>query len=352
LHDTVGMELASTHAETAWKRLAELSLPPTPTNFAVWYHYFTRTYPDLCVAVDAMIDRGEAITDDHCADLYDRFFTFETDGATVHEAAVRVEQALDRAAEVMNAAGADAADYTKTLAAAAGQLDDLPAEASFDDIVQTIVRETREMEVRTKELELRLETSTEEIQRLRKEVDSARREASTDKITGIANRKLFDVALHREATESAEAGTNLCLLVADIDSFGTFNEAHGHSVGDQVLKLFAHTITDSIKGRDIAARYGGDEFAVILPNTELRDAMTLAQNLREQLSSKRVVNKRTGSQLGSVTLSWGVAQYIAGEPLNRLTVRAEAALYLAKQQGRNRVMSETNLSKSRLIPGG
>ena len=129
----------------------------------------------------------------------------------------------------------------------------------------------------------------------------------------------------------------------DIDFFKKFNDNFGHQLGDQVLKLLGVILTDGIKGQDTAARYGGEEFVVILPKTLLIDAMGLANNIREKLESRAIVNKVTGKKLGAITMSIGVSQYVYGEPLAQLIHRADRALYAAKHAGRNQVLSEKDL---------
>jgi diguanylate cyclase len=128
--------------------------------------------------------------------------------------------------------------------------------------------------------------------------------------------------------------------MVDIDHFKQFNDAHGHQMGDQVLRLIGSTLTLSVKGQDTPARYGGEEFAIILPRTRLDDAVTLAEQIRKTVATKRVTKKNTGEALGKITLSLGVAMLRAQEPLGDLIMRADEALYAAKRGGRNRVVSE------------
>jgi len=120
-------------------------------------------------------------------------------------------------------------------------------------------------------------------------------------------------------------------------------------MGDQVLKLVARTLVDSVKGQDTAARYGGEEFVVVFPKTTLAHALSAAENIRVNVASKQVTNKRTGQSLGQITLSIGVAEYVLGEPLSSFIQRADEALYLAKRSGRNRVMSQTDLERGALV---
>jgi len=111
------------------------------------------------------------------------------------------------------------------------------------------------------------------MQQLREEMESVRKEAMTDALTGISNRKLFDVEFYRMVNEAHVEKKPLTLLMIDIDFFKSFNDSYGHQVGDQVLKLVARTLKDGVKGRDLPARYGGEEFAVVLPETQLEGAV-------------------------------------------------------------------------------
>jgi len=163
----------------------------------------------------------------------------------------------------------------------------------------------------------------------------------TDALTGIPNRKLFDIKLRREATEAAETGDALSLLMIDVDYFKKFNDTYGHIVGDQVLRLLGAVLTSCVKGRDTAARYGGEEFAIILPDTNLDGARTVGEEICAQVGEKKVLNKKTGEDFGRLTISVGVGTFKNGEPLVELIARADGALYQAKQQGRNRVVTET-----------
>lgn len=133
----------------------------------------------------------------------------------------------------------------------------------------------------------------------------------------------------------------------DIDHFKSFNDNFGHQIGDQVLRLVARTLTDGVKGRDIAARYGGEEFAIILPETPLSAGVTVGNALRKAVATKDVVNRNTGEKLGRITMSVGVAEYVPQENISELIERADAALYTAKQNGRNQVAAAPTPDKKK-----
>jgi diguanylate cyclase len=134
-------------------------------------------------------------------------------------------------------------------------------------------------------------------------------------------------------------------MLTDIDYFKKFNDSYGHLTGDQVLRLVAIAVKQNVKGQDVAARYGGEEFAIVLPQTRLDDAMVLADQIRQTMRRRRIVRKETRDDFGTITLSIGAACYRPGEPLAEIVRRADAALYFAKNNGRNRAASETEVEK-------
>jgi diguanylate cyclase len=138
------------------------------------------------------------------------------------------------------------------------------------------------------------------------------------------------------------SGEPLSLVMFDIDHFKYFNDTYGHLTGDQVLRLVATSLKQTIKGQDITARYGGDEFAVLLPDTALRQALTVADHIRRAVMSKELKKKSTGEMLGRVTVSIGVSMLEPGDNTDSLIERADVCLYAAKRAGRNRVVCEAD----------
>ena len=192
-------------------------------------------------------------------------------------------------------------------------------------------------------LRSQLAQSSGKIEELRGNLEKVQHEATTDALTGIGNRKFFDIKL-REMTEKSEReGGAVALLMFDVDHFKAFNDNHGHLVGDHVLRLVASTLKDSVKGRDVVARYGGEEFAIILSGADLRNAFKVADDIRKSVAQRRIIRKSSGEVFAKVTISAGVALYRPGEALDDLIERSDAALYRAKDAGRNQVLPEAEL---------
>ncbi|MDI3305968.1 MAG: diguanylate cyclase [Acetobacteraceae bacterium] len=162
--------------------------------------------------------------------------------------------------------------------------------------------------------------------------------AATDSLTGLANRRQFDLNLDREWRQAARDGTPLALLLLDADGFKSFNDCYGHQEGDQVLRSISACIRDTVRRpADAGARYGGEEFAVLLPDTDAARALAVAEHLRVAVQALGIPH--AGSPNGQVTVSIGVATaWPHAEERPAVLVReADAALYEAKQGGRNRV---------------
>ena len=157
--------------------------------------------------------------------------------------------------------------------------------------------------------------------------------SSRDALTGLANRRAFDLVLAREIDRVARSGEPALLLALDIDHFKRVNDSWGHETGDRVLRETGSTLLQMLRATDIATRMGGEEFVVLLPATALAAAVDCAERFRTALAA------RDFGLPTPVTSSFGVAALLPAEAGNALLARADGALYLAKQQGRNRVMA-------------
>lgn len=163
-----------------------------------------------------------------------------------------------------------------------------------------------------------------------------KREAMTDALTGLANRRWFVAELATEANRRSRSGRPVSLVAADLDDFKRVNDRHGHEVGDEVLRAFAGVLRATVRDIDTAARLGGEEFAILLPETDAEGAVVLAGRIRERLE-RLEIDVPDGGCL-SVTASFGVASCPPADRVEDLPGAADEALYAAKSNGKNRVV--------------
>jgi diguanylate cyclase len=327
-------------AKAALAAMVGLRVAPTPTNYLIWYSHCSGTYPELSRHLQALQSRGEQFTEEVLTELHDRFFGTGRQVWLLNETCQRIETTMAQLLAQAAGMSRHAVSYGEKLTKFGDALSRRARVAELRGLATEILHATRRMHDQAQELEAQLGESSRQIEGLRTDLASTQREAQTDSLTGIANRKCFDLELRAAAEEAIVSARPLSLLLADIDHFKQFNDTFGHQVGDQVLRLVAGVLTRSVKGRDRAARYGGEEFAVILPQTDLEGARNLAEQIRRTVAGNRIRSKTDGQDLGHITLSIGCAQYVPGEPLARLIQRADEALYRAKRAGRNRVRVE------------
>jgi diguanylate cyclase (GGDEF)-like protein len=169
------------------------------------------------------------------------------------------------------------------------------------------------------------------------EVSRLRRQAQTDALTGLANRRGLDERLDEELDRARRLGTSLAYVIADIDRFKDVNDKHGHRTGDAVLRAVAGVFADSIRELDLAARFGGEELALVLPGTQLAGARRLAERIRTAVEQLSV--RDANGDLVRVTVSFGAAAFPAYADVDEIVGAADAALYEAKRTGRNRVVT-------------
>jgi len=167
-----------------------------------------------------------------------------------------------------------------------------------------------------------------------------------DPLTGLYNRRYLEESLPREAQRARRTGSSVAVIMLDVDHFKQVNDKHGHITGDNILQKLGQLLQHNTRGEDIACRYGGEEFILILPNTSLQDAMKRAEAIRSLAEKKLRVDR--GDQTISATLSAGVAAFPdSGPDLETVAQAADKALYQAKEQGRNKVVAARFAGKSR-----
>jgi diguanylate cyclase len=206
-----------------------------------------------------------------------------------------------------------------------------------NNLVDAILVLTRNMQGSIVALKGRLNESCDEIKHLNKEVKKTREDALADGLTGLTNRRGFDVEIATCLTDSNPSLGRTSLIMADIDHFKSVNDSYGHVFGDKVIQAVANILKDNVKGKDTAARYGGEEFVVLLPDTHTDGARQLAENIRSMVERIRIWRNKEDWKPADFSVSLGVASHRVGESAADFIARADLALYASKSAGRNRV---------------
>ena len=329
-------------AEVALGQIRSLRQTAVPRNYEIWYVYATGYNSPLNKIINETLARNGKLSEADLELIYETYLSQTKTTDRIDKVGARVIGEIDDVMTLITEALGMSETYDGNLADATSKLSVASNRDEVRAVVEALINATREMRGTNKALEERLTLSKSEISNLQHSLEAIRAESLTDPLTGLGNRKYFDRSIGVAVQQALANGQPLSLLMFDIDHFKSFNDSYGHLTGDQVLRLVGMSLKQNIKGQDITARYGGEEFAVVLPNTALRQALTVADHIRRAVMAKELKKKSTGEILGRVTISVGVSMLKPGDDTDSLIERADACLYAAKRNGRNRVICEAD----------
>jgi diguanylate cyclase len=329
-------------AEIALGQIKSLRQSAIPRNYEIWYVYATGYNSPLNKIINETLARNGKLTEADLEQIYETYLSQIKITDRIDKVGARVIGEIDGVMKLINDALGTSASYDDSLSGATQKLAIAEDRDQVKAVVESLAKSTREMRDSNKALEERLRLSKTEVNNLQQSLEAIRAESLTDPLTGLGNRKYFDRSIDMAVQNALANGEPLSLLMFDIDHFKSFNDSYGHLTGDQVLRLVGMSLKQTIKGQDITARYGGEEFAVVLPNTALRQALTVADHIRRAVMAKELKKKSTGEILGRVTISVGVSMLKPDDDTRSLLERADACLYAAKRNGRNRVICEAD----------
>lgn len=333
-------------AETALEQIRALGNSGVPRNFEIWYVYASGQNAQLNAVINETLARNGLLTDVDLERIYDKHLAETRTADKIEQVGTRVVGEIDDVVTILTDALGMTASFGESLAGTTSTLSAARDRDQIKAVVETLVTSVRGIERTNKALEERLRTSRAEITALQQNLEMIRAENLTDQLTGLGNRKCFDRTIASTVRHGLDNGEALSLLMIDIDHFKLFNDKHGHLTGDQVMRLVGALLKQSVSDQDAATRFGGEEFAIILPNTPIERALKLAEQIRCGVMARELKKKSTGDILGRITVSIGVAVLHADDDVDSLIDRADQCLYAAKHAGRNRVVSEmTDIAK-------
>jgi len=322
---------ASVIAAKCMDFLGKYELPPTPVNYAVAYEI-------ACGKNDSLLQTVRELADNKLLDSFrfqELYFTYIDERHELHEEMLAPISELIH--DMINTfqKSADSVDkYQRQLEEGGDALDHAP---NPKEIILALTKATKLAQQDQAQLYERLSAAESEVKVLKSNLEKLEIEAITDPLSELHNRKGLERELELKPVEAA----NNCVGIFDIDHFKKINDNYGHNFGDYVIRQVAREIKNHIRGADLAVRWGGEEFLLVLRGTDLKGAAYVSNKIREAIKALRWKNTRTGEQLPPVTISGGLTQMRQSEDLltdlDSIVERADECLYKAKQGGRNRI---------------
>ena len=336
------VEYAATVAERAMRLMSQKSVPATPNNFSVWFNYAMGVSPALRKTIDILIGNKRKFDPSINRELFATYVSPQSGsgGSVAEDFPEQLRGVVDSARQFLATAITDNRTQMETLGEVSSHCQ---AASDPKPIIEKLVAELSKATTRAAALETNFQTTSQELDKIRDSLKVAEQRSNTDPLTGLANRRSLDEFLRLAQIAAMEKGEPLSILMIDIDHFKKFNDTYGHQVGDQVLRLVAKVLQDSVRDVDLAARYGGEELIAVLPGADLDACAAVAERIRCRISEARLTRRATGEEIASVTISIGIAQFRLAESAEAMIERCDRGLYQAKRLGRNRTVTENEL---------
>ncbi|TRX00518.1 GGDEF domain-containing protein [Candidatus Methylobacter oryzae] len=319
--------------------MSKNKIATNPLNFAIFYEYILGRNIDLNNDLDEILAKQDDFTTELSVALFKKYIC-DTSIDSLERINHVLLQLINKTGDIINTTGEQANAATIDFQNHSKKLENNQNLAEIKIVLAEIIVGTQGLAETSMALKAQLDESKKEMQRLRQELAQVRETAKTDALTGLLNRRAFDQKLNEFVETHQHNALDLCLLILDIDHFKQVNDTFGHQMGDNVLRYTANLMKHHINEQHYAARYGGEEMAIIMPDTQINTALEVAENIRTSLSQYPLKLKGSKKSIGTVTISIGVSCFKINDTVESLIERADRAMYRAKENGRNQVMSE------------
>ena len=332
----ITLEVSSERLRMALPLMAKYKIPLTPENDRVWYQFIAGDIGPIQESIQRSIEAGTPIDEATTQALYRRYGDAQ-DQPHIVSAENTIRQLVESMTTSLKTVDSEVSRYEASLGECAQELaGDISADR-LQSLVGALSKSTQRMHEGSSNLHSNLDESREEVKALKEELKHAKAAAKTDPMTRLANRIGFEDALEALRADPTTKSTTNTLLIADIDKFKLVNDTYGHIFGDKIIKVVAKALDNLTKGKDIAARFGGEEFVIVLPNATIDGGVAVSESIRRNIANGRIFNPKTKEEIQRITISIGVTEFHLDENINSVIERADAALYRANEGGRNRV---------------
>ncbi|MCK5165652.1 MAG: GGDEF domain-containing protein [Desulfobacula sp.] len=333
---------AGEYLRLALNYIAKYNLPANPVNYTVWYEYVSGKNMKLKKAIDHSFENAKPLNLGKVEGLYQKYVA-DGDRIIISKLLTKISLMLKDITDHVSKADGDLTGHGKNLGDLAEQISEAHDYNDMRNIVDQMIIETKALVKSGRRLQTRMKISSDDLKQLHQELEKSQQEAQTDSLTLLINRRGLEKKLELERIRARQNDSPFSIIMVDIDHFKRVNDTFGHLVGDSLLKSIAYMLKEHLRRNDIAARYGGEEFLILLPETGIEGAKAVAQKIRKTLSTKEWKLKESGKSMGKITVSMGIAIYKFNEPEESLIKRADDALYLAKNKGRDQIITQEEL---------
>jgi len=329
---------AVAYLKRALPKMGQYGLAPNPINYSLWYHYVSARSPALNSALDQLVESHGGYSQDQSVALFRRYILASSEYEQKKTSA-KLQTLATKLLRQLNTSLNDSGEFDRELQRSAQALQNASDNDDIAEVVSTLVDSIGTLSEANRCFQWNLRQTQQDIETLKAELQQSQHNADRDALTQLFNRQALTRELQR-LLHGEQRPEFVGLIFCDVDHFKHCNDEYGHLLGDRVLQRIGALILDQCPSEAIAARFGGEEFAIVLPGATLEQAAALAENLRQRLEQLQIRVRKSDKVLDKISASFGVACSTSGDNVDSLLDRADQALYAAKRAGRNRVHLE------------
>ncbi|MEL0585688.1 MAG: GGDEF domain-containing protein [Candidatus Thiodiazotropha sp. (ex. Lucinoma kazani)] len=317
------------------------NIPAIPVCYHMAYMYVSQRNQELTNIIDTQLNTSDSLDSHFLLHLFESQCMDNTESDRLDEHLADLHGLLYKVLEGVTNSCDHTEHFNETLLQQTRALDANPSLKDLQGIANTLLEATTEAMQSNRLMRDHLQSAEQHSLTLQSEVKKLRDEISIDALTGLFNRRALNKRMQELVEEQSDAETPFSILMLDIDHFKQFNDNFGHMIGDEVIRRVGLIMKDAVGREAFPARFGGEEFTVLLPTTDINNALTVAESIHQSIGNMVLVKRSTKEKLPSISVSVGAASFHHGDSFETLFERADQALYQAKEEGRNRIVSES-----------
>ncbi|MHA3915282.1 GGDEF domain-containing protein [Halovulum sp. GXIMD14793] len=307
--------------------------PLTPQVFEVWYTYCARESQEINTALDTAMNTGAPMTSDMLTTLYHDHLSTRSMNDQLSDIGEDLQTTIGSVTDAVEKNLKDQTEYSGSLRSVKQSLALGTSKQEVSSVITRLHKMNQNHVASSQKLTVQLEKSRAQISKLKSELIEVRRASNTDYLTGLANRRMLDDFMDSALFDARQKKQKLAFMMGAIDGLSEVTARHGLTAGDNVMKLFAEELRRQLRGNQVAARFAGARFAVLLPDTGDREAFAIAERVRKGFKRLDWVAERSGEEIGTLSISFGGALLKPSETKDDLVSRADNLLLKAQREG-------------------